>query len=140
MILGVLIKTVPELESMVPGGKRRICAILDAILFHLFTSRYLIVITVPQRINPQIRIAMNIGIRIDASLNPQWIALRVLSGSWIVIPEATVMQPHLPIENLSREPQVVGNCRSNKSSPLPPPPLKHLPLLHFAATPSTACE
>jgi hypothetical protein len=44
-----------------------------------------------------------------ASTYPHWITLKVTPASWIEVSEVVVVQSGLSIEDLSREPQVVGN-------------------------------
>jgi hypothetical protein len=52
-------------------------------------------------------------------LQPDRIALMVVVSSRIVVPQIVVMQPCLPVEDLSGEAQVVGNyCGSNVSAPM----------------------
>jgi hypothetical protein len=57
------------------------------------------------------RIPVGVGIRVDTRQQPDGIGLDVLAGSRVIVSEPVVVKPGLPVEDLSREAQVVGKLR-----------------------------
>ena len=57
-----------------------------------------------------------VGIGVHSGLESQRVALPIFAGSWVVISIVVVMQPRLPIEDLSGEAYVVGK-RSSRRAP-----------------------